>query len=112
MNRGIVVAGFILFSLLIVWVLMTSNDGSGKTGNEAPREEQSKLINVDVNDPSAMAKWARGTCQGQTVESYAMLYGIEPTMDAVLSELSRDLPDAAKQIVVEVCKEELSKNED
>lgn len=74
-------------------------------------EERTELVNVNVEDPTAMARWAHGFCRGQSVEHLASLYGVEPSMDAVLAKLGRYLPEEARQIVAKACEEELRRSE-
>lgn len=74
-------------------------------------EQCTKIINVDVNDPAAMTRWAHGMCRNQSVEHLASVYNVEPTLTAVVAEISRYFPDKTRQVVVKACEAELSKTE-
>ena len=67
------------------------------------------LVEVNVKDSATMAKWAHGMCRGQTVEHLAAVYGVEPTMNAVVEELGRHLPKEVQPIVARACESELKK---
>jgi hypothetical protein len=72
-------------------------------------EERAEITTVDTGDLNAMARWARGMYRGQTVAHLASIWGIEPTMEAVLAEVGKGFPDPARKIVVKVAEKELRK---
>lgn len=95
-------------AVLGVSSLTARSDGRiGKASME--RQSELKLNAIDVHDSAAMANWAHGMCRGQTVEHLAAQRGVEPTLDAVVEELSRAFPKEVQGAVARACKEELEK---
>jgi hypothetical protein len=105
-----ITAGMGLLAVLVIGVLFVASEAPHKKVREASMEE-SKLVGVDTKNPKAMARWAHGTCRGQTIEHLASLYGVEPTLSAVAQRLSQHFPDEVRPIVARACEVELKKTE-
>jgi hypothetical protein len=68
------------------------------------------LTGIEFDDEEGLVQWARGMCSGQTVEQWAQLAEVEPTVKAVSAYIGRDLPEKAHRIVIETCQAELRKS--
>jgi hypothetical protein len=82
-----------------------------KEVSSAPMKGELRLSEVDQTDAVAMARWAHGFCRAQTVEHLAEIYGVEPTMSAVVGRLSQHLPKEVQSVVARACEAELKKTE-
>jgi hypothetical protein len=97
--------------LVIGGLLSVGHSATNKEGKTAVMEGDLRLNEVDVNDAAAMDKWAHGLCRGQTVKHFANIYGVDPTMSAVVERLSQHFPKEVRGVVARACEEELKKSE-
>lgn len=72
------------------------------------REEDSARV-VDVNDLSAVKRWARNMCRGFDIEDAAHLLETEATVSAVAKSLTSNLPEPAETAARLICEAELRK---
>lgn len=108
-------------SFYSLWELETHRAASTPEGgakiylsNQAPGEtmkERIELVNVDVRDSEAMARWAHGMCRGQSVEVLANIYEVEATASAVANAIAKDLPGPIRHVVVKACIQALDPSE-
>jgi hypothetical protein len=100
---------FVLVAVTVAAGFLAANAHPNTGNSRLPRGEHMEFIEFDVNNSEAMTNWARGVCHGQSVESLAAFYEVEGTPEAVAAAIARDLPEAARRIVTEVCEAELRK---
>lgn len=97
----------IALAAIILGALFAINSGIIPADGRPSPEKRMKFIEFDVNDPQAMAKWARGVCRGKELKVLADYFDVQSTPEAVADAIASDLPGHAKKIVIEVCESEL-----
>jgi hypothetical protein len=75
--------------------------------HEGSSQIEVEVQNVDENDLQAVLDWARGICNGVTVEEAATLLNTGRTIDAVVGSLTDRLPDGTRDAAAQVCEEGL-----
>jgi hypothetical protein len=93
--------------LLIVFGLSYATDMAATAGEQGTMQDAAEAKALDVSSSAEVERWTEGTCKGWTLGDLAESLGVEPTMEAVVSFLSRGFPSQAKSIVWEFCEREL-----
>jgi hypothetical protein len=111
MTQGLLNHRFRRFRLLVIPLIVVGLGyalsmvaASGEQGDMRSAAEAKAL---DVSNPSEVERWTVGICRGWALRDLAESLGVEPTMEAVVTFLSRDFPSRAKLVVREVCEREV-----
>lgn len=99
-------AGFLtiaLTTLVSCGVLVGSHAG----GKVVPKKEWVEVEQVDNSDLVSVEEWAKGICRGVSVKEAAEALNVDPTLSAVVNDLTESLPESTRRRAAEICRAEL-----
>jgi hypothetical protein len=100
------ISGLIVALAIAIGVVLIEHGGSSETPHRV-----AVLNPVEPGDLAAVKLWAELKCRGRTIGQLSEVYGVEPTMEAVVQRVIRGIPRQSRDAAAKLCEREVRRSE-
>lgn len=76
----------------------------------SPVRHKWTIEEIESTDREGLSTWARDICTGLDIEAAGEAMNVAPTVDAVVTALTSDLPEGLREDIATICFESLRKS--